>query len=154
MMAKSPHAAPGFQINKRENIAVTHASVQQAIQTLQAAGQPISVRKVNRIMRATPPYFGMSFRDLLPFLRHSHVTGKECYQQVLELIDALEAELSHPSETMPALLIRAEKTGKTCVPRLQAATIATDGATAKLIWPFAAQQFRYILATASEAIRG
>jgi hypothetical protein len=132
---------------------VTLAVIQQAIQTLQASGQPISARKVNRIMRATPPYFGMSFRDLLPWLRHPHDTPKECYRRVLELIDALEAEARHPSETLPALLVRAEKTSQTCVERLQAMT-SMDSPTARFLWPQAVQQFRYVLASATLAVRG
>jgi hypothetical protein len=135
---------------------MTHALVQQAIQTLQASGQPISVRKVNRVMRATPPYFGMSFRDLLPFLRHSHVTGKECYGQVVEMIDAIEAALRHPSDPhLPALLAQGERTWRTCAPRLQAVSVSVDGPTAALLlWPHAVRQFRHLLATATVAVRG
>jgi hypothetical protein len=133
---------------------VTHALVQQAIQTLQASGQPISVRKVNRVMRATPPYFGMSFRDLLPFLRHSHDTPKECYRQVLELIDAIEGALLPPSETLPALLVQGENVWRTSVPRLQAVTVSVNGPTAALLWPHAVQQFRYVLASATLAVQG
>jgi hypothetical protein len=103
-------------------------------------------------MRATPPYFWMSFRDLLPWLRHPHDTPKDCYLTVLELIDVLEAACTHPSETLPALLVQGEKTWQTCVPRLQAVTVSVDGPTAALLWPHAVQQFRYVLASATLAV--
>jgi hypothetical protein len=146
----------GSGINKREKIyPVTRELVQKAVQTLQSAGQVVSVRQVNRVMRQTPPaYRGCSFRDLLPWLRHQHDTPKDCYRQVLEMIDVLEAALSHQSDTLPALLIRGEKTWRTCVPRLQAVTVSVDGPTAALLWPHAVQQFRYRLATAAMAVHG
>jgi hypothetical protein len=133
---------------------MTHALVQQAIQTLQASGQPISVRKVNRVMRATPPYFGMSFRDLLPWLRHPHVTGKECYGQVLEIIDAIEAARRHSRETLPALLVQGENVWRTCVPRLQAVTVSVDGPTARLLWPHVVRQLKAVLASTTVTVRG
>jgi hypothetical protein len=131
-------------------------AVQQAIETLETEGKPPSSRNILRILRNTGPrYMGCSFRDLLPWLRHQHDTPKDCYREVLELIDLLEAALLPPSETLPALLIRGEKTWRTCVPRLQAATVSVDGATAALLlWPDAVREFRYRLATATEAVRG
>jgi hypothetical protein len=42
----------------------------------------------------------------------------------------VEGEEEVGSETLPALLIRGEKTWRTCVPRLQAVTVSVDGATA------------------------
>jgi hypothetical protein len=134
---------------------VTHGSVQQAIKTLEASGQPISVRAVNRVMRNMPPFFGMSFRDLLPKLQHPHDTSKECYREVLELIDALEAARWHPGDPqLPALLSRGEKTWRTCVPRVQAATVSVDGPTVALLGPIAVQQFRQVLASATLVVRG
>jgi hypothetical protein len=143
-------------INKREKIhPVTRELVQQAVKTLETAGEVVSVRQVNRLMRRTPPaYRGCSFRDLLPFLRHQHDTPKECYRQVLELIDALEAALSQQSATLPALLIRGEKTWRTCVPRLQAASLSVDGPTAAVLWPHTVREFRYRLAAVTDAVRG
>jgi hypothetical protein len=134
---------------------VTRELVQQAVNTLKAAGQPISLRKVNRVMRAMPPYFGMSFRDLLPILWHQHDPGKACYREVLELIDAFEAALRQPADVdLPALLIRGEKVWRTCVPRLQAASLSVDGPTAATLWPRAVWEFRYRLAAVTEAVRG
>jgi hypothetical protein len=44
--------------------------VRQAVASLEAQGQPVSARAVNRRLRATGPRFrGMSYRDLLPMLR-------------------------------------------------------------------------------------
>jgi hypothetical protein len=45
-------------------------NVREAVASLEAQGQPVSARAVNRRLRATGPRFrGMSFRDLLPMLR-------------------------------------------------------------------------------------
>ena len=129
--------------------------VQQAVQTLKAAGQPISLRKVNRVLRALPPYVGMSFRDLLPILRHQRDTGKECYEKILELTTAFEAALRQPADAdLPTLLSRGEKVWRTCAPRLQAASLSIDGPTAATLWPQVVREFRYRLAAVTEAVRG
>jgi hypothetical protein len=134
---------------------MTKEAVKQAIATLQTQGKFPSSRNILRILRNTGPrYMGCSLRDLLPFLRHSHVTPKECYQQVLEMIDALESAMSHPSETLPAMLVQGEKTWRTCVPRLQAVSVSVHGPTAALLWPHAVQQLRHVLATATLEVRG
>jgi hypothetical protein len=135
---------------------VTRELVQQAVKTLETAGEVVSVRQVNRLMRRTPPtYRGCSFRDLLPFLRHQHDTPKTCYHQVLEMTAALETALGHPTDVdLPALLIRGEKVWRTCVPRLQAASLSVDGPTAAVLWPHAVREFRYRLAAVTEAVRG
>ena len=106
-------------------------------------------------MRALPPYFGMSFRDLLPILRHQHDTSKECYHEVLELTTAFEAALGQPTDAdLPALLSRGEEVWGTCAPRLQAASLSVDGPTAAVLWPQAVREFRYRLAAVTEAARG
>jgi hypothetical protein len=129
--------------------------VQNAVNTLKAAGQPISLRKVNRVMRAMPPYFGMSFRDLLPILRHQHDTPKECYREVLELTTSFEAALAHPHDAdLPALLSRGEEVWRTCAPRLQAASLSVDGPTAAILWPQVVREFSYRLAALTEVVRG
>jgi hypothetical protein len=135
---------------------MTKEAVHQAIATLQRQGKSPSSRNILRVLRNTGPrYMGCSFRDLLPWLRHQHDTGKDCYRQVLEMYDAIESALRHPDDPrLPALLSRGQEVWRTCAPRLQAVTISVDGPTAALLWPHAVQQFRYILATASKAIRG
>jgi hypothetical protein len=148
------HQGPGVN-NPGKIHPMPRELVQQAINTLKAAGQPISLRKVNRVMRAMPPYFGMSFRDLLPFLRHQHDTPKECYRQVLELTAAFETALAHPHDTdLPALLSRGEAVWRTCTPRLQAASLSVDGPTAATLWPLVVHEFRYRLAAVTEVVRG
>jgi hypothetical protein len=147
----------GSAINKREKIhPVTRESVQKAVQTLQSAGQVISVRQINRLMRRTPPaYRGCSFRDLLPWLRHQHDTPKECYRQVLEMTAAFETALGQPHDAdLPGLLICGEETWRTCAPRLQAASLSVDGPTAAVLWPHTVREFRYRLAAVTEAVRG
>jgi hypothetical protein len=106
-------------------------------------------------MRAMPPYFGMSFRDLLPILRHQHVSPTECYEKVLQLTTALEAALAHQTDAdLPALLSRGEEIWRTCAPRLQAASLSVDGPTAATLWPLVVREFSYRLAALTEAVRG
>jgi hypothetical protein len=135
---------------------LTRELVQQAVKTLETAGKVVSVRQVNRLMRRTPPaYRGCSFRDLLPFLWHQHDTGKECYRQMLEMTAAFETAWGQPTDIdPPALLIRGERVWKTCAPRLQAASLSVDGATAATLWPRAVWEFRYRLAALTEVVRG
>src|SRR5215217_7703892 len=100
---------------------MTRELVQQAVNTLKAAGKVVSARQVNRLMRRTPPtYRGCSFRDLLPWLQHQHISPTECYRQVLELTTAFETALGQPHDAdLPALLSRGEEIWRTCAPRLQ-----------------------------------
>jgi hypothetical protein len=130
--------------------------VQQAVNTLKTTGKVVSARQVNRLLRRTPPaYRGCSFRDLLPWLKHQHLSAKECYEQVLEVTAALEAALMHPDDAdLPALLSRGEDVWRTCIPRLQAASLRVDGPTAATLWPLVVREFRYRLAAVTEAVRG
>ena len=130
--------------------------VQKAVQTLQFAGKVVSARQVNRLLRRTPPaYRGCSFRDLLPWLKHQHISSPECYEKVLEVTAALETALTQPhAADLPTLLSRGEDVWRTCIPRLQAASLSVDGPTAATFWPLVVREFRYRLAAVTEAVRG
>jgi hypothetical protein len=130
--------------------------VHQAVNTLKAMGKVVSVREVNRLLRRTPPtYRGCSFRDLLPILLHQHDTGKACYEAVLEMTAAVETALTHPQATdLPAVLSRGEDVWRTCILRLQTASLSVDGPTAALLWPLVVREFRYRLAALRAVVRG
>jgi hypothetical protein len=130
--------------------------VQKAVNTLKSDGKVVSARQVNRMLRRTPPtYRGCSFRDLLPWLKHQHLSAKECYETVLELTAAFETVLTHQTDAdLPALLSRGEEIWQACIPRLQAASLSVDGPTAALLWPMVVREFRVRLAALTEVVRG
>jgi hypothetical protein len=62
--------------------------VREAVARLEAQGQPVSARAVNRILRATGPRFrGMSFRELLPILRIPPVVSEA--ERAINDLDAM-----------------------------------------------------------------
>jgi hypothetical protein len=68
---------------------------------------------------------------------------------LLRMIDAIEAERSHPSDRLPALLLQGEKVLKTCVPRVEGTTLS-DGPTVAILGPQAVQQLRLVVSSAHE----
>jgi hypothetical protein len=76
---------------------MTEAHVAQAVQALQATGQVVSSRNINRLLRRQGPrYMGASYRDLLPLLRW--------YRLPREARDAIRAlaEITTQAEVLAA----------------------------------------------------
>jgi hypothetical protein len=133
---------------------LTHESVQQAVKTLEAAGQVASVRKVNRLMRRTPPaYRGCSFRDLLPWLRHQHDTPTDpAYASVLDMALELEEALAHRRDRdLPALIERGKRTWSKHAPAMLAASARGEPMEA---WAAAFERLRLAISAAIVQVHG
>jgi hypothetical protein len=81
-----------------------HARVQTAMEALAAAGEPISANRVNRWLRSHPPYYGMSFRDLLPLLKIQAVPTPA--EQALQDLEAMSKAIEQALADQAGLKVR------------------------------------------------
>jgi hypothetical protein len=93
---------------------MTQAQVDAARKTLEAQGDPVSARKVLKLIRRMPPKFmGGSFRDLLPMLRIPRVISEA--EQAIRDLDAMtrtcEAAIKDKTAaaTWPKLIVASEQ---------------------------------------------
>jgi hypothetical protein len=120
-------------------------AVQHAVKTLEANGKVVSAYNVNQVLRSTPPYYGMSYRDLLPLLRNQQdMPNDPRYQQVIWMAEALEEVLAQRRHGhLQALIEQGSTTWSRCAPAMHQASARGDPMVQVEAWVASFERLRF-----------